>query len=146
ASFVGRLVQQRDEVARVAGDEDRAGLDSVSVRDSGPRGYCVVQRHSPGIELHRRLLQADALDVGHSTGGNQNEVKGFDMLGAIGSDAINCDAVAVAAHPHNVGIGLQSELTLEGGNRVREHFRIADRPDTATTSEYRDTNAHTVPR
>src|ERR1700730_3755671 len=145
-SFVGRLVQQRDEVARVAGYKDRTALAAAAVRIHGLRGLWVVRRHALGAELDRRLLQADALDVGHSASGNENVLKSLDVLTAIRRGAMNCDAGPVAAHVRNVGIGLQRELLFEGGNRASEHFWIADRANAATAPKDRDVNSEPMQR
>jgi hypothetical protein len=146
ASFVDGLVQQRDGVVCITGDKDRTAFAPASMRIHGLRSRRIVTRHTFAVELDRRILQADALDVGHSASGNQNVVKRLYLPGAIGSGAMNYDAVPVAANVRNVSVGLQREFLLEDGYRASEDLRIAERADAVTAPKYRDTDSQSMQR
>ncbi len=90
--------------------------------------------------------KADALDVWHAASGNENVVKSLVQLGAIRRGAPNGDAVPVAAHVGNVGVGLQCEFLFEGSNRASKDFRIANRANAPTAPEYRDMNSQSMQR
>jgi hypothetical protein len=109
--------------AASAGDKDWTALASASVRIHGLRGQWVVRRwvvrrwvvrrRARGAELDRRLLQADALDVGHSASGNENVAKSLDVLAAIRRRAMNCDAVPVAAQEKRMAAEVRTRKLLD---------------------------------
>jgi hypothetical protein len=127
AAFVSRLVEERNECAGIARDEDRA----CSVRGRGTSGHWIECRHSFGIKRERGVVKSNALHVGCATSHCQDIIEIFDLLISIRPRAPDGDAVAVKLHVGNMRVGFQHKLLVEGHNGVCTDFRIAERPNAA---------------
>src|ERR1700674_3154899 len=140
ASLVGRLVKQRDEVAGIAGDENRA----CPIVARAPGGRRIVRWHAFGVEFERGLVEANARHIGRAAGGSQDEIEVLGHFRTTWPSASKGDAVALTLHEDNVRVRFQREFLVEGRDGVSTDFRVADAGDAAAPAEHRNTNTQTM--
>ena len=140
--LIDSLVQERDEVAGIARDENR----TCPLRAHRPGGQWIEQRHPFHIEPERGPVEPDARHIGRTTGRRQNIIEILDAIGTIRPRASNGNAVAITLHVGNVRIGRQREFLVESCTGVCPDLRIADRTDATAPTEHRNTNTQPVQR
>ena len=136
--FVRGLVQERQIVARVAGDEDRM----AAALHRRP----VEQRDAARIERERCLVEPEPPDVRRASGRRDHEIHARRALYSIRSAVTDDDAVADALDRAHVGGGLERELLLKRLCCVCANRRIAERTDVTAAAEEQHVDAQPVQR